>query len=83
MAKTLMTIQLDDLQVTPLAVMQLARRTDDRFLDISESGRDDAIRCLQDMDTSLGLNSLISGWRPYRCGNTGGGFRQITVLRII
>jgi len=58
-AMELMDRQLDELPSTPLAVMQLTRRTGDRFTDVGQSCRDEAIRYLREMDASAALVSLI------------------------
>ncbi len=58
-ATELMNRQLDELPSTPLAVMQLTRRTDDRFADVGQTYRNEAIRYLREMDAPVSLVSLI------------------------
>ncbi len=58
-ATQIMDRQLDELPSTPLAVMQLTRRTGNRFVDVSQSCRDEAIRYLREMDAPSPLVSLI------------------------
>lgn len=55
----LLRLQADDLTSTPLAIMELTRRTGDRFTDVSQECRDDAIRYLREMDADPRLISLI------------------------
>lgn len=57
--KEILGMQLDDIQATPIAVMQLARRTNDRFTDISQDMRDEAIRYLREMGGHRSLIKLI------------------------
>ncbi|APZ92652.1 hsp70 family protein [Fuerstiella marisgermanici] len=52
----LLSMQLEDVQTLPLAIMQLARRTDDRFTDIPDDVREEAARYLKEMG---GYHSLI------------------------
>lgn len=55
----LLRLQADDVASTPLAVMQLTRRTGDRFTDVNQESRDDAIRYLKEMNADKRLISLI------------------------
>lgn len=51
--------QLDEFPSTPLAIMQLTRRMNDRFTDVGQPCRDEAIRYLREMGASTPLISLI------------------------
>ncbi len=55
----LLRLQADDVASTPLAVMELTRRTGDRFVDVGQECRDEAIRYLREMDADQRLISLI------------------------
>ncbi len=55
----LLKMQLDDAQSLPLCIMQLARKTDDRFVDLSGAARDEAIRFLKEMGGHRQLIKLI------------------------
>ena len=57
--KKLMSMQLDDLQSLPLAVMQLSRRTDDRFIDLPEDSRQEAAEYLKQMGGQRAFVKLI------------------------
>ena len=55
----LLKMQLDDAHSLPLCIMQLARRTDDRFVDLSTAARDEAARFLKEMGGHQQLIKLI------------------------
>ncbi len=55
----LLSMQLEDVQTLPLAIMQLARRTDDRFTDIPDDVREEAARYLKEMGGYRSLIKLI------------------------
>jgi hypothetical protein len=57
--KELLQRQIDDVISTPLTVMQLTRRTGDRFTDVGQEFRDEAIRYLREMNGDARLISLI------------------------
>ncbi len=56
----LLKMQLDDAQSLPLCIMQLARRTDDRFVDLSSEARSEAARFLKEMSGHDKLVRLIN-----------------------
>lgn len=55
----LMSMQLDELKSLPLAIMQLSRRTDDRFVDVKVEARKEAAEFLQQMGEHDRLVALI------------------------
>lgn len=55
----LMSMQLDEYQSLPLCLMQLSRRTDDRFIDLSASVRDEAADYVKQMGGFRQLVRLI------------------------
>ena len=56
---SILSMQLDEVPSIPLALMQMARRTDDRLTDLSASARDEAIRYLKEMGGYRSLINLI------------------------
>lgn len=56
---TLLRSHADDVSTTPLTIMQLTRRTGDRFTDVGQETRAEAVRCLREMDADSRLISLI------------------------
>ena len=57
--ESLLRSQVDHISTTPLSIMQLTRRTGDRFTDVGQESRDEAIRFLREMDADSRLISLI------------------------
>jgi len=57
--ESLMRQQADDVPTIPLTIMQLTRRTGDRFTDVGQEARAEAIRYLREMDASKKLIALI------------------------
>ena len=55
----LMSMQLDEYQTLPLCLMQMSRRTDDRFIDLSESVRQEAADYVKQMGGYRSLVRLI------------------------
>lgn len=55
----LMSMQLDELKSLPLAIMQLSRRTDDRFVDLTADARKEAAEYLRQMGDHQNLIKLI------------------------
>ena len=55
----LLTLRLDNVTSLPLAVMELARRTDNRFVDLAEESREEAARYLKEMGGHRSLVKLI------------------------
>ena len=57
--ESLMQQQADDVPTIPLTIMQLTRRTGDRFTDVGQEARAEAMRYLREMDASKKLIALI------------------------
>lgn len=55
----LLRMQLETVQSVPLAIMQLARRTNDRLIDLPTEAREDAARYLREMGGYRSLIKLI------------------------
>jgi hypothetical protein len=55
----LMTDRFGEVPSLPLCIMQLARRTDNRFVDVSESVRQEAVRFLKEQQAADDLIRLI------------------------
>ena len=55
----LLKLQLDDVRTLPLSIMELSRRTNDRFTDLPEAARAEATRFLKEMGNYDSLVTLI------------------------
>lgn len=55
----LLEFQIDDVPSLPLTLMQLTRRTDDRFTDVSQGCRVETLKYLQEMSANASLIALV------------------------